>query len=157
MTATNPQTQKIELTQEQIIAATTNDPDMSPFDIVLGDRTFKVVDLEYDNYMKFTMFLKPLFNEILSKARQAQDEGKSAINFSLTDINLDKIFSMFETTLPAMTLIVLSATDPSITLDECKRLCKTPFRMLEVVLVQIEKNNIIQDFTSFFPQLTQLM
>jgi hypothetical protein len=153
-------TQKVELTEEQIVAATTNSPEMSPYEITLGSgdttRTFKIIDLEYDDYMKFTLFLKPLFNEILSKAKKAREAGETGINFSIEDIDLDKVFSMFETTLPAMALIVLVNTDPTITVTDCKHLCRTPFKMLEVVLAQVAKNNIIEDFTSFFPQLAQL-
>jgi len=150
-------TKKVDLTQEQIIGATLNIPELSQHSIELSGRTFKIVDLEYDSYMKFTLFLKPLFNEILSKAKEAQEGGKTTIGFSISDIDLDKVFGMFESTLPQMTLIVLAATEPTITIDECKQLCKTPFKMLEVVLMQISKNNIIEDFTSFFPQLARLM
>lgn len=150
-------TKKVDLTQEQIVGATLNTPELSQHAITLNGRTFKVIDLEYDSYMKFTLFLKPLFNEILSKAKSAQESGNTSVGFSIADINLDKVFGMFEETLPQMALIVLQATEPSMTLEECKNICKTPFKMLEVVLLQISKNNIIEDFTSFFPQLARLI
>ena len=150
-------TKKVELTQEQIVGATLNTPELSQHSIDLNGRTFKIIDLEYDAYMKFTLYLKPLFVEILSKAKEAQAGGQGTVAFSMTDINLDKIFGMFEDTLPQMALIVLLATEPTTTLSECKSICKTPFKMLELVLMQITKNNIIEDFTSFFPQLARLM
>lgn len=150
-------TKKVDLTEQQIVAATLNSPELSEHSIILQGRTFKIIDLEYDAYMKFTLYLKPIFKEILSKAAEAQSSGKSAINFTLEDFNIDRIFEIFGSTLPDMALLCLQATEPSMTVEECKRLCKTPFKMLEIVLLQISKNNIIQDFTSFFPHLTRLM
>jgi hypothetical protein len=142
------------LTEREVIRAATNDPSLSDRTVTLGGRTFKVVDLEYDNYLKFLALLQPLLESVASKV--ASMRGITIENSSGT-MNVSGMISYCGQSLPEMVRIVLSATEPDITIEEVKQLGKTPFKMAEIVLAQVDQNNIIKDISDFFAQSLRLL
>jgi hypothetical protein len=136
--------QNNELTQTDIIRAATNDPSLATREFTLGDRTFKVVDLKYDDYLTFLSHLQPLLQAVMS---------------TMTGETLDvaQILKHCGAKLPEMVLLMCRQTDPNITIDEIKELGRTPFKMAQTVLVQIEHNRMIQDISDFFEQILPMV
>ena len=46
-----------EITELEKVAALTNDPMLSEHEILFGDKIYKLIDLPYDDYMKFLVML----------------------------------------------------------------------------------------------------
>lgn len=143
-----------ELTEQEIARAATNDPQLSTKEFTLGDRTFKIVDLEYDDYVIFMSKLAPLMKSVASGL--ASSHG---INVSDKPHSIDatSIMEYCSADIPDLATIVCRQTDPTITAKEVKRLGKTPFRLATLVLMQIEQNHIIADISDFFVQMLPLL
>jgi hypothetical protein len=136
------------LDKTAIAEAATNHPALSKDEITLGGKKYKIVHLKYDDYILFLTLLAPLLEVAFSQ-----------MQLTTTPVNLDvlKVISMCGTNLPQLGQIVLSQTQSEITIEEVKALCPTPFKMAELVLLQVKHNEMIKDFGSFFPQLTEMM
>jgi hypothetical protein len=143
---------KSKLTQIDTVRAATNAPELSENTVTLGDRTFKIVDLAYDDYVKFMACLQPLFEALISKL--AQTKG---IAFEASELSGSMVLRYCSHSLPEMVRLCLSQTEPTITSDEIKALGKTPFRLAQVVLKQVEQNQMIQEIASFFVQMSPLL
>lgn len=143
-----------KLTEREIIRAATNDAALSDRTFQLGDREFKVVDLDYDNYLKFLTLMQPLLEAVAGTI--ASHRGV-ALATTGEKISVGALIGYCSTQLPEMARIVCSATDPDINISEIKKLAKTPFKLAEVVITQIEQNNIIRDISDFFAQSLRLL
>jgi hypothetical protein len=142
----------MELSQTEIVRAATNDPELAPVSFTLGDRTFKVLDLEYDSYITFLAKLEPLLKALANQFTGVQYDYVGDAKLNVTDL-----FKYCAEAIPEMATIVCRATDPDITVDEVKKLGKNPFKLAAVVLKQIEQNRIIADIASFFAQILPLL
>lgn len=145
------------LSQKDIVRAVTNDPSLSSDEFKLGDRTFKVVDLGYDDYLKFMVAMKPLLSGIAAGMSKAKGVSVPGIDLPETSATEMKILEFCQDELPEMVRIVCAQTDPDITVAEIKKLGKTPFNLAPIALKQMVRNNIISQFTSFFGQILPLM
>jgi len=138
-------------TKLEIVRAATNAPELSTRTVPLGDREFKVVDLEYDDYLLFMAQLQPLLEGLLGNLPGVRGLGLSSV-LSPTDI-----MRYCGKSLVDMAVIVCKQTDPSVTAEEVKRLAKSPFKLVTVVMAQIEQNNIIGELKDFFNLVLPLL
>jgi hypothetical protein len=134
------------LTDKDIAFGATNAPALSSASFTLGDRTFKLVHLEYDAYLAFVTLLTPLFEF----AQAASGIGTEALSPKA-------VIQYCGADLPELVKLVCSQTDPSITVEEVKRLGKNPLVLAAVVLKQVEHNEMIKDFADFFGQILPLI
>jgi len=131
-----------------VAEAALNDPNFNRDEVVLGDQTFKIMHLEYDDYIQFVAYLEPFFNVLLSNT-----------GLSKTEANLDfkSLITLCKNDLPEMGRLVLKQSKPDITIEEVKSLCKTPFKICDLVFLQYHKNETVKEFQSFFPQLVTIL
>ena len=144
-----------ELSSAEISRAFTNDPVLSTDDFQLGDRTFKVVDLGYDDYITFMTMLEPLLSALVGKI--SAKSGLKLPDIDLGTFTISGLTSYCKDSLPEMVRIICSQTDPTITIEEVKTLGKTPFKLAEIVIIQVNRNGIVKEFTAFFGQILRLM
>lgn len=137
------------LTSHDIVRAATNDPAMSTASFKLGERSFPIVDLPYDDYIKFLAFLQPLFDAFATAL-----SGRGSVGDTLTASDLLKYCA---SSLPEMVLLMCRQTDKDMTADEVKRLGRNPFVLANAVLAQVTHNSVIEDIKSFFEQITAMM
>lgn len=148
-----PNTETVEapaLSSKEIVRAATNSPELSESKVKLGDREFTIVDLPYDDYLEFLSFLQPLLESLAGK--MAGDALPGLIP-DTSSLNAGTLIKYCGTSLPRMVQIVLSQTDPKISVEEIKILGKNPFKLATIVLTQIEQNRIIGDISDFFVQI----
>lgn len=142
------------LTEEQILAAATNLPALSPDQFKLGDRVFKIVHLPYDDYVTFLGYLQPFLAALVNK--------KSAA-VSIPGINLGAsadpgaLLQFCSGDLPEMVRLIAKQSEPDISIREIKDLAGNPFVLAGVVIQQLARNQMIGDFVSFFKQVTPLL
>jgi hypothetical protein len=136
----------------EIARAATNDPALSAVSFNLGDRSFKIVDLAYDDYVKFLALLAPLLESVAKKFLVRDVLAVEGESVSVADL-----FKYCVDGLPEMVCIVCSQTDPTIKVDDVKRLGKNPINLARIVLLQIQQNNVIKDIGDFFVQTLPLM
>lgn len=138
------------LTQSQIIEGATNDSVLTKEEVTLGDppQTFKIKYLQYDDQIVFLTLLGPVFEDLLSRVGMAVDTSP---------LNFQKILTLCKDNLPELGRLILKQTKADITSDEVKTLCGSPFKICELVVMQIQKNNLIGEFSQFFPLLAGMM
>lgn len=144
------------LSTQAIHRAATNDPELSENTFTLGSkengtfREFKVVDLEYDDYLLFITKLAPLMKVLGSSILAAK--GGSSMSLDPSSLIEHCVHE-----LPELAALVCRQTDPSVTADEVKKLAKTPFKLATIILRQIEQNKIVSEISDFFAQMLPLM
>lgn len=146
-----------ELSERDKVFAATNDPSLAPDKFKLGDRTFKVVHLRYDDYIKFLSLLKP-FIDGLGKAVAAK-AGMQIPGITLVPDKLDAsmLMDFCLAELPEMVRIVCAQTDPNVTVEQVKEWAGDPFTLCAIVLKQIALNNMIGKIASFFATMLPLL
>lgn len=138
------------LSQTEIVRAATNDPMLSDDSFTLGDRTFQIVDLAYDDYIMFFTYLQPLFESFASGITDGVIS--TGANFSVSDL-----LKHCASSLPNMVCLMCRQTDPYITAEDVKKLGKNPFVLAAAVLKQIRRNRMIEDISDFFEQILPLL
>lgn len=149
--------EKTGIEPREIARAATNDPALSLSEFTLGDKTFKIVDLAYDDYIKFLALLQPLIEGVVNGANNTSGFDVAGIHVASDGFTVQGILKYCSTELPEMVRIICAAADPTITVEDVKRLGKNPFRLAEIVLKQIAQNKMIQDFASFFQRAMPLL
>lgn len=148
-------TPSVSLTEEQILAAAVNSPALSPDEFKLGETTFKIVHLPYDDYVQFLGHIQPILEFLVGK--KAEKENVSIPGIALTpSLDASSLLRFCSNSLPEMVRLVCKQTQPAITTSEIKASAKTPFALAAIVLQQVSRNEIIKDFASFFAQVTPL-
>lgn len=126
-------------------------------EFVLGDRTFKIADLPYRDYLAFVRYLAPLFDAAGSQMVSA----KLGITVPGLDfgpgISASGILDACSDVLPNMVQIICRQTDPTITVDDVMDLAKRPTALVGPVIAQIVQNKMIEDFSNFFGLLNTLL
>lgn len=143
------------LSDSQIMAAATNNPALSPDEFQLGNKTFKVMHLPYDDYIVFLGYLQP-FLEGLTGRNKAKEVSLPGIGI-IDAIEPSALIRFCSKNLPEMAVLVCKQSCPDITVEEVKKLGENPFALASVVLKQVAKNGMIRDFASFFKQITPLL
>lgn len=158
-----PATPEPTLTTKEIVAEFTNDPALAEGSFSLGDRTFKILSLGYDQYLEFCAYLTPLFGAVaglVSKnIREKQGVEIPGIDLNTDGITPGSLLAFAKKDLPTMVSIVcnMEATvtenqDLKVTPEWVKKHASTPWQLADIVMKQVAKNNIIGDFASFFVQ-----
>jgi hypothetical protein len=155
------------LSKAQIAAATSNSPALAPNQVKLGDRTFAILDLEYDEYLEFTSHLEPLLKSVAGMVTKRANISIPGLEADMSEINVSFLMKFCGKALPEMAVIVLNMeervaaesagrpTDPAKLIDIAwvKKNAKNPMVLAGIVMKQIAKNNMIMDFLDFFVQV----
>ena len=156
------------LTNAEIVAEATNAPALSKDQFVLGERTFTVVSLGYRQYLQFVSKLEPILKSVASKVKDSvlPERGNAVhvpglILTGMSSIDASALLSFCSEDLPAMVQIVCNmeklAADKNakdlVTVDWIEDVAEDPFVLIDIVLRQINKNQMISKFASFFAQL----
>lgn len=155
METTNAQAPEVVLTEAQILEAATNSPVLSPDEFQLGDKTFKLVYLPYDDYVQFLGHLQPVLEALVNKKAEKAGIAIPGIDLSAS-LNPSSILKFCSSSLPEMVRLICKQTDAKITTADIKTLARSPFALATIVLKQVSKNEVLKDFTSFFAQVTPL-
>lgn len=139
------------LTPQDIARAIGNDAAQATRFIKLGERTFPVLDLEYDDYVTYMALMEPLLQAVVTAVA-----SRVGVEFG-SEISPQSIIKHCAKVLPEMVRLSCKASDPDITVEEVKRLGKTPFVLAAAALQQIVQNNMVKDFQDFFGQIAPLM
>lgn len=139
------------LTQTEIVRAFTNTPVLAKNQVVLGDRTFPIVDLPYDDYLVFFSLLSPLFNVVAGLG-----VFSGMVGDVVEDMTPQSLLKYCGQELPQLAQICLKQSDPTITVEDVKKI-SNPFKLATVVLKQIEQNNMLVDIKDFFELTLPLM
>lgn len=146
----------ITLSAETIAEAATNEPSLSPDEFLLGEKTYKVVHLSYDDYVAFIAYIQPFFDAIVGKLGDKIGASIPGINIGKS-LDASVILKFCGNSLPEMTRLVIKQTVPSITVDQIKHTPGvTPFTLATIVMQQVIKNNMVKDFATFFVQMAPL-
>jgi hypothetical protein len=137
-----------KITSIDIARAATNDPAMASAKVILGDREFPIMDMPYEDNVKFLAYLQPLLESVAG--RVAGVTGDSG----LTSAGLLKYCAA---SLPEMACMVCKQSDQSITVDEVKRLGRSPIRLASVVAAQMQHDRTINDIVDFFKQMLPML
>lgn len=144
------------LTEQEILAAATNDPSLSTDEFTLGTKTYKLVSLSYDDYITFLAFLQPFLDALVGST--AEKAGLSIPGISIGDtLDATTLVRFCSKSLPEMVRIICKQTEPTITVEQVKVAAGNPFALAIIVIKQISKNGMIRDFSSFFAQMTPLL
>jgi len=138
------------LNKLDMVEGATNSTILSEDVVTLEGRTFRLKHLKYDDYIAFMAYLKPVFGPLFEQLGGFAGGTQEVIDYA-------KIVGLCQSNLPEMALLVLKQDAPELTIKDVKDLCGTPFKMAELVLMQINKNNLIADFTNFFGLMTQML
>jgi hypothetical protein len=157
------------LSEKEIARAVTNAPALAADEFTIKDRTFKIVDLEYDDYLNFISMFKPVFEKITGT--QASDTSLPGIPLANpTSLKIDAILAYCKDDLPALACIVCNAQekaqalldnrapnpDNMVTVAWLKK-NSNPLKLAGLVLKQLMNNNMITDFADFFVQALPLL
>lgn len=148
---------KNKVTKEEAALAAINI--LSNYTVTLGDKEFKVVNLSYDDYIKFITLLTPMLETFFGSIASVSGVRLAPSSGVLSPGALIKYAG---DVLPELACIVCNQTDPSVTVNDVKLWAqqgepKGPFKLAEVVIKQIEQNKIINDFASFFAQMLPMI
>lgn len=126
---------------------------------MLGDKVFTISDLSYDDYLRFIQFAQPLIETLISKVVTSRNTGIkiAGLNLSPEQINIGSLIQTLGNTLPEMAQLICKNTDPDITVEEVKKLAKTPFPLANAVFMQVKQNGMIKDFSDFFGLMTKAL
>ena len=137
-------------TQTDIIRAVTNDPALASDHFMLGERSFPLVDLPYDDYLKFFAHLQPVLDNMVGGVTG----GALGVSGEFT---MQKILEYAGSSLPEMVYLMCKQTDPTITVEDIKGLVRSPFVLAAAVIKQVNHNRMIDDIKDFFAQILPLL
>jgi hypothetical protein len=145
-------TETKQLSNTDIARAATNNAELAKEYFYLGDRVFKIVDLDYDSYIQFLALLQPVL-EVVAK----QVAGVRGMAFG-GGLDAAELVSSCAKSLPQMVALIARQTDPTITTEDVKKIPgQNPFKLAKIVLKQVEQNRIIGDIADFFGQILPLL
>lgn len=139
-----------ELTQQEIVRAATNSPELAVDSFELGGREFKILDLPYDDYLKFFALLEPLLSGVAGQL--------TAFRIGNVDgLSVKDVIKYCGQQLPEMVRLICVQTEPHVTTKDVKDWARSPFSLASIVLKQVAHNKMIEDVTDFFASLLPLM
>ncbi len=144
------------VSQHEMVRAALNAPELSEREFKLGDKVYKIIDLEYDDYLMFVELLTPLIEVFQNRAKA---EEVSVPDIALTPeagLDFKAVLKYCKNDLPELVRIICRQTDPDITVEDIKK-AGNPIKLANIVLQQILQNNMIQEFADFFVQMIPLM
>lgn len=129
-------------------------------EFTLGERTFTIYQLPYDDYCAFMTHIAPLMENICKRIILSKNGGvelPGGITIEAASFSVFDLLKICSHTLPEMAQLVCKQSDPTITLDDVKKLAGKPIALAEPVLKQIMVNGMIQDFKDFFAQMISML
>jgi len=138
-------------TSLEVARAVTNDPALALYEFTLGDRQFKVVDLEYDDLCEFTAYLEPFLGSVVSKVASMRGANMPS------GMDAAELINKCGKILPEMVKLICRQTDPDITTEQVKKLGKSPFKLASIVVAQIKQNRMVSEIADFFGQMLPLL
>jgi len=141
----------------EVVQASTNAPQLATDEFKLGDRVFKIIDLDYDSYIRFFAYLRPLINAVASGMAQRQGVSIPSIDLPESSLSATRLIDFCIADLPEMVRLICAQTYPDTTVEEVKGNGKTPFVLAAIVIKQLVRNNVVGQFVSFFGQILPLM
>ncbi len=147
------------LTKTDIVRAATNDPALALSQFTLGDKTYQIVDLSYDEYLVFVSMLQPVLDHLLRGAAGKQGISLNGVDVPAPSFSTADLLKYCKDDLPKMVQIVCKASDSSseLTIEQIKEQAKNPFRLADIVLLQILQNGIIRDVAGFFRTILPIL
>lgn len=116
----------------------------------LGDREFNIVPFSsredaYDQQTEFLLLVTPLLMKILDVSFAAATSVKDIVD--LNNIDILPLLREFSSTLPQLVAIICQGSDPSITVEDVKKLAKSLLNqnLLMAVIYQVQADNMIED------------
>lgn len=158
-TKKNPETPTQEtpaVTERDMVRAALNAPELSEKEFKLGEKVYKVIDLEYDDYLMFVELLTPLIDVLQNRAKQAEVSVPDIAVVPEAGLDFRAVLKYCKKELPELVQIICKQTDPNITVEDIKK-AGNPIKLANIVLQQILQNNMIQEFADFFVQMIPLM
>ena len=158
-----------ELTQQEKMSAALNLPahakDTDHFK--LGDREFTVLDLNYDDFNEFVGYMQPLFDGIVGTIFKKPSQDLPGITLpDSSAFSFASVLKYCSKDLPKMVVLVCN-TEAKATEDKSKEVTekwvrkhlKDPVEAIEIIMLQVGKNEMISRIGSFFvrflPQFQQ--
>jgi hypothetical protein len=132
------------VTEELISNAVRNDYGADAV-FTLGDRTFPVKDLSYDDYIEFVRLARPIITGAVAGFDLMSGD------FNPMAIDYEDLLSLAGKELPKMAWLCCRASDAKITIDQVKALARRPYPLIDVVLVQVKHNQMVAELKDFFP------
>lgn len=123
----------------------------------IGDREFPLKDLGYDDYLEFVDLARPIVEIIYGALELDGQSGDAGVSFNPASIDMKSLIKISSHELPRMAWICCKQSDPNIKIADVKRLAGRPFALLEVVLMQIQHNQLIKEFSDFFPRVGKII
>jgi hypothetical protein len=155
---TTPKKRTPKLTDSEIARAATNSPALSPDKITVGEYEIALVDLPFDEYMEFVTLFAPALDALVGRvAKSANVPSIPGIVLAGEEVSVAGIFTYCKASLPQLAHIVVRQSQPSLTVEDVKRLFPTPFKMADLVFAQVKRNNIIGEMADFFKQVAPMM
>lgn len=135
----------------------------------LGNRTFELKDLSYDDYVQFVKHSGPLVESVVSVIQPVlknDKDGQLVTDFELSvkGLDMDGLAELAGHNLPLLAQLACKQSDPSITIEQVKDLAmhrdnesRGPMALIEVVLKQVAHNKIVEEIAAAFPRLGSLV
>lgn len=139
---------KKQVLPQDVTQAAVNSPILATIKFTLGSNEYPVLDLPYDDYVLFLTLLQPLLQAATGQLAKAAGLSAAADAASPTSL-----ITHCAENLPELAHIVVRQSVPLITIGELKAQAKTPFKLADIVLKQIQQNNMISDIADFFVQI----
>lgn len=111
----------------------------------LGDRTFPVKDLSYDDYIEFVRLARPIVTGAVAGFDLMSGD------FNPLALDYEALLELAGKELPKMAWLCCRQSDPKITVDQVKALARRPYPLIDAVLVQVKHNQMVNELKDFFP------
>jgi hypothetical protein len=144
------------LAQAAVTDAATNSPALAPEGFNFGGRDFKLLNLSYEGYLEFTLFLQPLLEGVASKFLAAK--GVSLPGIEIPELeganSASYVLKFCRKGLPEIVCIVCNQNPgEKVTPEWVRKNATSPFQLAKIVMLQIGKNEMISEFADFFGQI----
>lgn len=160
------------LTQEQILNEATETSAAGEGEFTFGGRKFQVVSLKYRQYLQFIGHLRPILELVGGKLKSSINDAisnKARVGLpgialqALSEIEPSLLFRFCADELPIMVELVCNMKairdeqfDDLVTAKWVEDHAETPFELVDIILKQVHKNNMIAQFADFFVQVLPL-
>lgn len=140
------------------VAEATTSPASEGFNF--GGRDFKLLPLDYESFLNFTLFLYPLLEGVAAKIMASK--GVSLPGIEVAELDAPNIASYFlkfcRKELPEMVCIVCNQQPgEKVTPDWIKQNAKSPIQLATIVILQVSKNQMLSEFADFFVQVLPIL
>jgi hypothetical protein len=131
----------------------TNDPTLATDQFMLGERTFPIIYLEFDDHLSFLTQMQPLLDMFVNTMK-----NNMSANFDLSEgLSITGLMKFCGKELPELARIICSQSDKTVTTEWIKKNARSPWVLASIVMKQIEQNRMVEDFSDFFKQILPIL